>query len=421
MRVPLPLIFALLLIHFMPTTSWAQSTAEPLTSGYYIVVAAYKLGQENYAQNYVNRISKSEAKASYGADINRKFIYVYLDYYTDYDQSIQEMLASRKKNGFEQAWVRIMKGSPEVVDQVAAVSLPIPVVNKVEEKTVISSSPVEEEAKKVEEAQGEVEVKSEPVEVTMEDSEVSPAEVVTEPQRVADASVYVSLFNARNNEPIEGDVEIVDTERARLITKIKGNEYVKFPDPKSKSGRITLLTNVFGYRPLQHEINYEQIPADTMQHFIEWAGNHYIVKFDLVRYHKGDINTLYNVFFYNDAAIMLPESRYQLNSLLTMMKENPNYKIMLHGHTNGNSRGRIITMGPSKSFFALADDVKEGIGSAKQLSSERAEVIREWLISEGIAATRIQVKAWGGGRMLHDKNSVNAKKNVRVDVEILEE
>ncbi len=78
-------------------------------------------------------------------------------------------------------------------------------------------------------------------------------------------------------------------------------------------------------------------------------------------------------------------------------------------------------MGFSQSFFSLAEDVREGLGSAKELSGKRAEVIREWLIAQGIAADRISVKAWGGGRMLHDKHSANAKKNVRVDVEIVSE
>ncbi|HPI80798.1 MAG TPA: OmpA family protein, partial [Cyclobacteriaceae bacterium] len=96
-------------------------------------------------------------------------------------------------------------------------------------------------------------------------------------------------------------------------------------------------------------------------------------------------------------------------------------KIMLHGHTNGKARGRIITMGPSQSFFSLANDVKVGNGSAKELSKERAEVIKEWLVAQGVAEDRIEVKAWGGARMIYDKNSANAKKNVRVDVEILEE
>lgn len=231
----------------------------------------------------------------------------------------------------------------------------------------------------------------------------------------------MSLYNATNNRQIEGEVEVVDTDRARLITKVKGNDYIQLPDPKSKSSKLTLLVNVFGYRPLQHDIDYTHTAVDTLQPFIEWAGNHYLVKFDLVRYHKGDINTLFNVYFYNDAAVMLPESKYQLNNLLNMMKENMHYKIKLHGHTNGKARGKIITMGPSKSFFTLADDVKEGSGSAKELSHQRALVIKDWLVSEGISAERIEVKAWGGGRMLHDEHSVNAKKNVRVDVEILEE
>lgn len=229
------------------------------------------------------------------------------------------------------------------------------------------------------------------------------------------------LFHSTTNKPISGEVEIIDTERARLISKLKGNEYTQLPDPKSNSGRLTLLANVFGFRPLQHELNYQQVPGDTMLHYVEWSGNHYLVKFDLVRYHKGDINTLFNVYFFNDAAIMLPESRYQLNSLLEMLNENQHYRIMLHGHTNGNARGKIITMGESRSFFALTDDVKEGSGSAKDLSKERAEVIKQWLIDQGIAEDRIEVKAWGGGRMLHDQHSVNAKKNVRVDVEILAE
>ena len=78
-------------------------------------------------------------------------------------------------------------------------------------------------------------------------------------------------------------------------------------------------------------------------------------------------------------------------------------------------------MGPSKSFFSLANDVNDGSGSAKELSKQRALAIKEWLVSQGVAEDRIEIKAWGGGRMIHDKNSVNAKKNVRVDVEILEE
>jgi outer membrane protein OmpA-like peptidoglycan-associated protein len=103
------------------------------------------------------------------------------------------------------------------------------------------------------------------------------------------------------------------------------------------------------------------------------------------------------------------------------MRDNPRYRIRLHGHTNGSAHGRLITMGESKNFFELTSDVKNGFGSAKDLSRERAEVIRRWLLANDVSADRMDIKAWGGSRMIHDKNSVHARKNVRVEVEVLQD
>ena len=75
-------------------------------------------------------------------------------------------------------------------------------------------------------------------------------------------------------------------------------------------------------------------------------------------------------------------------------------------------------MGPSKNFFEITRDAKYDNGSAKELSSARAEVIREWLLAQGIAEDRIEVKGWGGAKMIYDKDSQLARKNIRVDVEV---
>lgn len=128
---------------------------------------------------------------------------------------------------------------------------------------------------------------------------------------------------------------------------------------------------------------------------------------------------MYNVYFFKDAAIMRPESRYEINNLLSMMNENSAYKIMIHGHTNGNAAGKIITMGDSKNFFSLTN-TREGRGSAKKLSEERANAVREYLIDQGIAEDRMTIKAWGGKRPLYDKENSQAQANVRVEVEIIE-
>src|SRR5689334_13188011 len=150
---------------------------------------------------------------------------------------------------------------------------------------------------------------------------------------------------------------------------------------------------VTGFRQLSETVNFRNPVNEDSAVVIE--NNLIIVPFELVRLKKGDKSILYNVYFYKDAAIMRPESKYELDGLLAMMNENPKYRIMFHGHTNGNDSGKIIEIGDSKNYFSLAD-TKEGYGSAKQLSEERAIVIREYMISEGIAADRMEVKAWGG-------------------------
>jgi len=241
------------------------------------------------------------------------------------------------------------------------------------------------------------------------------------PQTLKNTPVFLSLFNLQNNEVIDGEVEVVNAETSKLIARVKGNDYIKIPNPGTKSGNLTLVSNTFGFRKEQLEINYKETERDTLRPYVTLVGNFYMINFGLSKIHKGDISTLYNVYFYNDAAIMLPDSKYQLNSLLEMMKASSTMKILLHGHTNGNGRGKIIYMGPSQDFFKITKDVVQGSGSAKELSEARAETIKMWLVDQGISDIRIEVKGWGGNRMLHDKSSSFARKNIRVDVEVAED
>jgi outer membrane protein OmpA-like peptidoglycan-associated protein len=419
--------YALAILLGFSTYSFGGSSpkGEYLQKGYYIVVAAYRIGQEKHMETYVDKLNKSGLHTKYGYDLGRKFYYIYLDYYTDFDESIHEMLRTRKEGGFTDAWVRIMPDlSPE-----KNVSTPDPEVEKIVVQNAASPNQVDN-------PNHAADNKPEPVVTIVADQPVLTETVISNevagpienpkneskdiPKTLMNTPVFLSLFHSRNGKMVEGEVEVIDTERSRLITKVKGNTFFSLPDPKSKSGELTLVGNTFGYRKLQHQLNFRS-GEDTLPPYLTLVDSFYNVRFDLVRYHRGDISTLYNVYFYNDAAIMLPESTFELNRLLQMLQENPDYKIMLHGHTNGNSRGKIIKMGPSKNFFALTDDVKNEIGSAKDLSRERAQVIKDWLVSQGVDAVRIEITAWGGGRMIHEKESANAKKNVRVEVEILAE
>jgi outer membrane protein OmpA-like peptidoglycan-associated protein len=224
-----------------------------------------------------------------------------------------------------------------------------------------------------------------------------------------------NLFNTMNNKVVDGTIDMVD-ENGRKLVSYQGNELVQLKRADA-SGNIILACEVLGYRKLLSKLNYDNPFLTTG--ITRGNEEEAVVPFGLVRLQKGDIAVMYNVYFFRDAAIIRPESKYEINNLLTMMNENDKYKIRIHGHANGNSAGKIITMGASKNYFSLTD-TKDGRGSAKKLSEERAEVIREYLADQGIANERMEIKAWGGKRPLYDKNHSLAQSNVRVEIEILE-
>ncbi|HLZ17380.1 MAG TPA: OmpA family protein [Cyclobacteriaceae bacterium] len=397
-------VFFCLLLSVATFSSLAQSSplAKKLPRGSYLVVGAFSPDHEDYATRLTSSLKKNGRHAAYGFEETRKYWYVYLDEFTTRDACVEEWDKLRKAGTFPDVWVYTIKDLDE---------------------TVASSSTVQAVQKELvtepkAEAPAEVK-KTDPI--TTEVIENPKAAPVYEPQTLKNTPVFLSLFNATNNEVVDGDVDVVNTETGKLITKVKGNNYITLPNPGTKSGNLTLINNTFGFRKEQLDINYKETERDTLRPYVTLVGNFYMINFGLIKIRKGDISTLYNVYFFNDAAIMLPDSKYQLNSLLQLMKDNPTMKIILHGHTNGNGRGKIIYMGQSQNFFVVTKDVVSGTGSAKELSEARAETIKMFLVDQGIDDARIAVKGWGGSRMIHDKSSSYARKNIRVDVEVAED
>lgn len=385
------LLFVLLAFFSAIAKSQSPSSTSNLPDGYYSVVASFSSHHEDYAQIMVSKLGSTGRNAKYGFDPNRHYWYVYTYRSPDKEICRAETLKLQKEPAFSDAWIH-------AINQ-----------NKSQDEPKV----VKEEAK--------IEVKEEPADQHSDSKEEEKREVVAEPADLKTAQVVFNLINSTTNEVVEGEVEVVEPEKAKLLVKVKGNENVSLPDPRNKTGRLTLISNSFGFRKEELEINFLNNAANKLKPYVKINGDKLEVDFSLVRIQKGDISTLYNVYFFNDAAIMLPTSQYQLNSLLKMLNEKPTMKIILHGHTNGGGGGKIIYMGPSKNFFAITKDVVNDTGSAKELSNARAKVIREWLLTQGIAPERIEVKGWGGAKMIYDKDSQHARKNIRVDVEVAED
>lgn len=434
----LKLSFFCALIAGICNNSFSQS--KELPAGYYVIVAAYGQTRQDMASAYAEKLKSQGYKADYGFNQSRHMYFVYLNYFTDLKTSVHDMTELRKKGVFTDAWVRIV-GVPGSIKNDLAGSGTEKTESKDKspgsspKKEGISTSLVIEELNNqmsVEEPPAQLETPPEILRLMAETDStasipVAPMEeeaivaLPGEPATFRNAKVFLSLFNSTNRYIVDGEVVIVEPDKGKVIRRVEGNEYITLPDPKNSSKKLLLVTDVFGYRKIQHEFNYANPLQDTIHPYFELLDNNFLVYFDLVRYRKGDIATLYHVYFYNDASVMLPQSQFELNNLVDLMRENPDYRVKFHGHTNGNYHGKIISPGPDMNFFDIHGNIKETIGSAKELSAQRALILKQYLIAHGIDASRMEIKAWGGKRPVYDRNSVNAKRNVRVEVEIMED
>ncbi len=378
----------------------------------YVVIGAFA-SQENATQ-FLEDVKKLNFKAISAINLNRNLYYVYVLHTENKKAAFIEANRIRKESPFSDTWVYtgllgsassrpgldVNPATEKVITKVEIKDVETPVLEKAEKKTADSAVITSDSSS----------------------SQINPVkEVQTKTAPVADAAegnknFVFKIFTALDHKELSGDIDVMDVERARKVATFKANQNVLVRQ-MNKSGKLSLVCEVFGYRVVKKDLNFNR-PQDTEGIVLE--GNQHIIPFELSRLKKGDFAIMYSVYFYKDAAIMLPESRTEVTSLMEMMKENPKYKIRIHGHTNGGAPGKIISMGESKKFFSL-NDTKEAFGSAKMLSEERAKLILEFLVSEGIDVHRMEIKSWGGKRPIYDKLSAQAQSNVRVEIEILDD
>lgn len=375
----------------------------------YVVIGAFAI-QRN-AIEFTDNANKQNIPAKYELNPKRKLFYVYAMHTEDRKTAINEAVKLQNTSPYNDTWVYsgLLGDNPQVVK-----------FNEAERKEAIQQLT---EPKSEADAKQEL-IEENPVEVAVDEKNV----IVEQPSiPIKNAVVEIPgtkpfLFRITalvDKDTLAGDVDIFDADVANKTRKsatYRGNDVI-YVKPINKSGNMLLECEVFGYRKLQLPINYETPDATDGVAIDDIT---IVVPFEMVRLQKGDKAIMFNVYFYKDAAIMRPESRYEVNSLLEMLTENPKYKIRIHGHTNGNSAGKIISMGDSKEFFSLNRDNKEGRGSAKKLSEERALLIQKYLIDNGVEVTRTEVKAWGGKQPIYDVDHAAAQANVRVEIEILE-
>ncbi|HEU5291190.1 MAG TPA: SPOR domain-containing protein, partial [Cyclobacteriaceae bacterium] len=81
-----------------------------LSSGYYVVVAAYDDTREDFARKYADQLKSKGHNVQYGFNSEKNLFYVYVNYFTSLRPSLIDMRNVRQKGEFIDAWVRVVHG-----------------------------------------------------------------------------------------------------------------------------------------------------------------------------------------------------------------------------------------------------------------------------------------------------------------------
>jgi|WetSurMetagenome_2_1015567.scaffolds.fasta_scaffold93831_2 OmpA-OmpF porin, OOP family len=104
---------------------------------------------------------------------------------------------------------------------------------------------------------------------------------------------------------------------------------------------------------------------------------------------------VYGILFDLDSAVMRSESRPVIDEVLTVLKGEPGWKLTIEGHT----------------------DATGSAGHNQELSTQRAEAVKAYLVAGGIGAERLQTKGFGASRPVADNaGELGRAQNRRVEL-----
>ena len=113
----------------------------------------------------------------------------------------------------------------------------------------------------------------------------------------------------------------------------------------------------------------------------------------------GEKVEFHNLYFEKTKAVVLEKSFHALDELVKELKKQPSLKIQIEGHTDN--------VGNSKDLM--------------ELSWQRAEAIKTYLVENGIDQNRINTVGFGSERPVSDNFSeANRSKNRRVEVRLMD-
>ena len=202
--------------------------------------------------------------------------------------------------------------------------------------------------------------------------------------------VKAHVSDASTNENLAADFEIIDVETGKTIVKNttdkkRGEFLASLPSGKN------YMLNVNKEQYLFYSDYFECKNATDEQHA-------FTLDIKLKKPTAGERVVLKNIFFEVGKYDLKSESTSELNKLISFLKTNPTSKIEISGHTDNTG------------------DKK----SNQTLSENRAKSVYNYLITQGISATRLTYKGYGDTKPITPNDTPEGKtQNRRTEFTII--
>jgi outer membrane protein OmpA-like peptidoglycan-associated protein len=212
-----------------------------------------------------------------------------------------------------------------------------------------------------------------------------------------------SINKSVERKKIEVTFEVVDAFSGRTL---KPQLLIKGVNEMSKSSYSEIVmganssykTKLFKDSIYTVDISIDGFLGDKQTIKTDTISANETIRLELMSLEEGTTIQLKSVLFKRGTAEILDGSFEELDRVYAMLKKNPNVEIELSGHTDNT-------------------------GSAKlniELSQERSDRIKQYLVDKGVDAKRLESKGYGGARPISsNKSEATRKLNRRVEFTII--